>query len=71
MFINENLVYPSISAPARQFTVNGLPVDGQKVFSVRFVGGLINPGQGPYSYEYLKIEFLDADDFMIDQRVLN
>ena len=38
---------------------------------MRFVGGLINPSEGPYTYEYLKIEFSDASGFDIDKRVLN
>jgi len=28
MFINEQLVYPTINANAKQFIVNGIPVDG-------------------------------------------
>ena len=71
MYINENLVSPSISTAAKQFTVRGIPVDEQTIFTVRFVGGLINPGEGPYSFEYLKIEFADSSDYSIDKRVLN
>ena len=51
--------------------VRGLPIDSQTIFSIRFTGGLINPDEGPYSFDYLLIEFADASGYTIDKRVLN
>jgi|Transcript_4681 hypothetical protein len=71
MYINSRLVSPIVNADAKQFVVNGLPEDGQDSFYVQFVGGLINPSFGPYTYEYLQIEFVDRSDYSIDKVIRN
>jgi len=53
MTINDQPVNPQINLSAKQFTVDSLPVDGQTNFDLRFRNGIINPTNGPYSYEYL------------------
>ena len=53
MTINDVAVSSTITAEAKQFVINGLPVDNTKDFTVKIEGGLTNPQLGPYNYEHL------------------
>jgi len=48
-----------------------MPVPDLKLFSVRFVGGVWNPKKGPYSYEYIQIEFVDEAGYSINKVTQN
>ena len=53
MTVNDILVSPTINAEAKQFVINGLPVENAMNFKVKIEGGLTNPILGPYNYEHL------------------
>ena len=46
-----------------------MPVDLETDFVVEILTGLTNPTAGPYTFEYLQIEFDDEDGYSIDKVV--
>lgn len=56
-----------INSVAKQFRLDTMPVDGLSSFTVEITKGLINPSQGPYSLNYLQIEFQNSAGFSIDK----
>ena len=67
MVINDVQVTPTVNVEAKQFTVSGIPVAEQSSFVVDIFSGVRNPDEGPYSYEYLQIEFFDSYGYSIDK----
>ena len=44
-----------------------MPVDALSAFTVEITSGLRNPTQGPYTLNYLQVEFQNSDGFSIDK----
>lgn len=56
-----------INSIARQFKLNSMPSDQETEFTVEITSGLTNPSKGPYSLNYLQIEFQNSEGFSIDK----
>ena len=56
-----------INSVAKQFRLDTMPVDALSAFTVEITSGLRNPTQGPYTLNYLQVEFQNSDGFSIDK----
>ena len=56
-----------INSVAKQFRLDTMPEDALSSFTVEIASGLKNPTQGPYSLNYLQIEFQNSAGFSIDK----
>jgi hypothetical protein len=67
MLINGSETTPTVNAIAKQLTLRSMPTGGLTAFTIEILDGVLNPSTGPYSFDYLQIEFKDSSGFSISK----